>query len=217
MAESTVYLGRIVAAAITQDGRATALYRISSRSFPNRRAVLSADGKSVAILPKPGSESDSLKNPYISYNCARIIGDTAIVTNGSHTDPIAEKIAAGMPARDALALSLLAMDYEKDQYNTPRIATVVRRGGETWLGVVRDDGLDVRKFVLRPGEMAHISTYVHNLPTKHHISAFTAKTAAESCGFALAGGVFANFSNPVTAVAAMENASGGFDVSALDA
>ena len=33
-----MYLGRIVAAGLTKDGRAVAMYRVSSRSFPNREA-----------------------------------------------------------------------------------------------------------------------------------------------------------------------------------
>ena len=41
-------------------------------------------------------------------------------TNGSHTDPIIEKIMAGMNLRDAFTLSLLAMDYEHDTLDTPR-------------------------------------------------------------------------------------------------
>jgi hypothetical protein len=53
------------------------------------------------------------------------VGTTVIASNGSHTDPIAEKIAAGMTPRDALVLALMTMDYEKDDYNTPRIAGVV--------------------------------------------------------------------------------------------
>ena len=109
-----LYLGRIVAVGITPGGKPAAMYRVSSRSFPNRMAKLSDDHKSVSIVPKPGFEGDVFKSPYIAYNCAKLIGNRAILTNGSHTDPIAEKIAMGMPVRDAIALSLLAMDYEKD-------------------------------------------------------------------------------------------------------
>ncbi|MDR0932030.1 MAG: hypothetical protein LBM70_03310, partial [Victivallales bacterium] len=34
-----MYLGRIVAIGMTKDGKPTAMYRVSSRSFPNREAV----------------------------------------------------------------------------------------------------------------------------------------------------------------------------------
>ena len=36
----SIYLGRIVAAGLTRDGKAVAAYRVSSRSFPNRTANL---------------------------------------------------------------------------------------------------------------------------------------------------------------------------------
>ncbi|NLF56423.1 MAG: IMP cyclohydrolase, partial [Candidatus Hydrogenedens sp.] len=111
-----MYVGRIVSVARTEDGRLCATYRVSSRSFPNRTAVIGGD--KVSIVPKQGHEMDVYKNPYIAYNCVRIVcnGDVAVVTNGSQTDTIAEKIDQGMPARDAIALASLALDYEKDSY-----------------------------------------------------------------------------------------------------
>ena len=113
-----MYLGRIVAIGMTPAGKAAAMYRVSSRSFPNREAVLI--GGQVAILPRAGFESDLRKNPYISYNCIRIAGEWAVATNGSQTDPIVEKIAMGIPPRDAISLGLLAMDYEKDSLDRMR-------------------------------------------------------------------------------------------------
>ena len=140
-----MYIGRIVCVAKTPDDRIVASYRVSSRSFPNRKAVIS--GNKVSIVPKEGHEGDIYKNPYIAYNCVRLVndGEIAVVTNGSQTDPIAEKIISGMSIRDALVLSSMALDYEKDDYNTPRISAVADRVNNTgWLAVVRDDGLEVR-------------------------------------------------------------------------
>ena len=200
----SIYLGRIVAAAITPSGNPVALYRVSSRSFPNRMATLSADARTVSIIPKPGHEQDITKNPYIAYNAAKLVNDYAILTNGSHTDPIAEKIALGLPPRDALALALLATDYEKDEYNTPRIAAIARLASQTvWLGTVRHDGIDVQSFILKPGQVLHLSTYEHNIPLQDRISEFNAETAEQACDFILGQGVFAEFTNPVTAVAAV--------------
>lgn len=213
---SQIYLGRIVAAAITPSGNPAALYRVSSRSFPNRMANPSADNKTISIIPKPGHETDISKNPYIAYNAAKLVGNYAILTNGSHTDPIAEKIAMGLPPRDALALSLLAMDYEKDDYSTPRIATITEIGTTTvWLGTVRSDGLDIQSFRLQPGQVIHLSTYEHNIPTSTRISAFTAETAEQACDFVLGQGAFADFTNPVTAVAAVA-AGGAFKLAFKD-
>jgi IMP cyclohydrolase len=199
-----MYVGRIVSVAQTEDGRLGAMYRVSSRSFPNRTAVV---GKNkVSIVPIPGHEADVQKNPYIAYNCLRIVcdGEVAVMTNGSHTDPIADKMAAGVPARDALALSMLALDYEKDDFNTPRIAAVVDKVDNSgWLAVVRFDGLEVRRMPLEPGRFFYVATYEENRPEECYGGAFKAANASGACEFVLGQGVFAERSNPVTAVAAI--------------
>ncbi len=211
-----IYLGRIVAVGRNVAGDLAALYRVSSRSFPNRRAQV--NDTTVSIVPKEGHEGDVFKNPYIAYNCAKIVGETAIVTNGSHTDPIAEKVASGMCLRDALVYSLCVMDYEKDSYNTPRIAAIVRKGETTgWLGTVRHDGLDVRSFELKAGSCFYLSTYEHNVPCTHYASDFDAATADAACDYTLGGGgSFKHFTNAVTAVSLLET-SGGFALAAKDA
>lgn len=203
-----IYLGRIVAVAVTPSGNPAALYRVSSRSFPNRMAHIAANGETASIIPKPGHETDVAKNPYIAYNAARLAGNFAVLANGSHTDPIAEKLAMGFPVRDALALSLLAMDYEKDDYDTPRIAAVADAHSRTgWLASVRRDGLDVRSFALEPGQIIHLSTYEHSVPSAGRCSGFDAESAGDACEHVISGGAFANFANAVSAVAAV--ASGG--------
>ena len=78
-----MYVGRIVGIGRTSDGRAAALYRVSSRSFPNRTAKVLE--QSVAIVPKPGHENMVFENPYVSYNCVRMAGAFCIATNGSQT------------------------------------------------------------------------------------------------------------------------------------
>jgi len=62
-----MYVGRIVAIGKTQEDRLVAVYRVSSRSYPNRQARRIGDA--IAVLPKPGFESDIYENPYIAYNC----------------------------------------------------------------------------------------------------------------------------------------------------
>ncbi len=213
-----MYVGRIVCVAMTGDGRLCASYRVSSRSFPNRTAVIKED--KVSIIPKAGHETDVQKNPYIAYNCVRLVRDgrVAVVTNGSHTDPIAEKMASGMSARDALVLSTLALDYEKDDYNTPRVSAVVDRRGEGsgWLGIVRHDGLEVREMPLAPGKFFYVATYEENVVSDAQSGDYDAKTADEACEFILDKGVFAERTNPVTAVAAMAT-DDGFDLATKDA
>lgn len=210
------YLGRFVVGGMTQSGRLVALYRVSSRSFPNRQAVTQPDKRLVAIVPRSGHESDIFANPYIAYNCGRIVDQTAIVANGSHADQIAEKIASGMNIRDAMALSLCIMDYEKDAYNTPRIAAVIRANEpRVWLGVVRADGIEVRAFALRPGRCVHLATYEHSIPSADCEADFDASDALDGCRFVLSRGIFADFSHPVTAVCLWED-KGDFIMAVCD-
>ncbi len=206
-----MYLGRIVAIGMTQSGKAAAMYRVSSRSFPNREAVLT-NGQ-ISILPRAGFESDLRKNPYISYNCVRIAGEWAVATNGSQTDPIVEKIAMGFPPRDAISLGLLAMDYEKDSLDTPRIVAVVSNKKPVgYLGIIRKDALLVREFELVPGEIRYLSTYEKNRPCDDQGSGgFDAACANCAAQYVVDGGIFADFTNPVTSAAALA-AEDGFDL-----
>ncbi|MFC6772251.1 IMP cyclohydrolase, partial [Halorubrum pallidum] len=134
-----MYVGRFVVVA-----PGTGAYRVSSRSFPNRRVI--DRGGVLTVGPTP--DAPETDNPYVSYNCARAVRtptdeSLAVVGNGSHVDPIAEKLELGYPARDALATALLALDFEKDDYDTPRIAGVVGADAAT-IGTVRRDALLVQ-------------------------------------------------------------------------
>mgnify|MGYP003572662490 CR=1 FL=1 len=212
-----MYIGRIVSIAQTKDNRLCAMYRVSSRSFPNRTAVVGED--KVSIVPKKGHEGDVLKNPYIAYNCVRLVaaGQVAVVTNGSQTDPIAEKIDQGMPVRDALVLSSLALDYEKDDYNTPRISAVAdKRNDSGWLAIVRHDGLEVRQMPLRPETFFYVATYEENKISDDQGGSFKEESIQDANNFILGKGVFAERTNPVTAVTALA-ASKGFKLATMDA
>lgn len=207
-----MYIGRIVAVGMTPSGKAAAMYRVSSRSFPNRECALS--GETVSVRPRPGFESDLMKSPYITYNCIRLAGRHAVVSNGSHTDPIAEKIAMGIPARDAVALGLLAMDYEKDSYNTPRIVAVTdAQSDRGFLGIIRHDALLVREVRLKPGHAWYLSTYEKNdIREENTDPAFAAESAADCCAHIIGQGVFAGFELPVTAAAAVASGDNSFEL-----
>ncbi|HJH05407.1 IMP cyclohydrolase [Victivallis vadensis] len=206
-----MYLGRIVAIGMTPQGKAAAMYRVSSRSFPNREAVLV--NNQISILPRAGFESDLRKNPYISYNCVRLAGEWAVATNGSQTDPIVEKIAMGFPPRDAISLGLLAMDYEKDSLDTPRIvAAVSNKRPVGYLGIIRKDALLVREFTLVPGEIRYLSTYEKNRPCDDQVATgFAAPCVNCAAQYVVDGGIFAEFTNPVTSAAALASED-GFDL-----
>ena len=64
-----MYVGRIVSVGCNKEGKLTAMYRVSSRSFPNRMAQKTDLG--VSIVPKPGHEGDIFKNNYLSL-CYRV-------------------------------------------------------------------------------------------------------------------------------------------------
>ena len=202
-----MYVGRIAAVGRTRSGRNAVLYRVSSRSFPNRMAV--DNGVAVAVAPRPGHEEDARRNPYVSYNAVRVAGEWAIASNGSHTDPIAEKAEAGVPIRDAIAQVLLAFDYERDALDTPRVAAAApRSGGAGWLAVVRRDALIVREVPLRGGEARYVATYEANDVGDDRLSAFDAATAADAALFAVEGGAFAALEHPVTSAAALADEDG---------
>lgn len=160
-----MYVGRFIVVAPDR-----AAYRVSSRSFPNRR-VLEREG---ALTVAPTAEAPETDNPYISYNCLRTTADDthAVIGNGTQVDPITEKLELGYPPRDALAEPLLALDYEKDDYDTPRIAGVVGEG--SYVGIVRRDALVVESV----GEPTLVATYEKDAPEPTELEATDASAMA---------------------------------------
>lgn len=211
-----MYVGRIVAVGRTREDRLVALYRVSSRSFPNRRANVA--GQAIAVVPKEGFETDIYKNPYIAYNCLRLAGSYAVVSNGTHTDPLAEKLETGMMPRDAMVSVLFGLDYEHDQLSTPRIAAIVNKENRRCtLGIVRKDALLVREFDLQPGEALYIATYEHNAPSHEFRDGdFQVASAEEACDYVIGKGVFAGLERPILAACAFETET-GFSVAFKDA
>ncbi len=163
-----MYVGRFVVV-----GPEVGAYRVSSRSFPNRKLT----AREKALTVGPTEDAPETDNPYVSYNCLRVVetptGETVAFGNGSHVDPIAEKLELGYPARDALALSLLSLDYEKDDYSTPRIAATIGDDGEALIGTVREDAVLVETVE----EPTLVATYEKNAPEP---IAFAAETADEA-------------------------------------
>ena len=209
-----MYVGRIVAVGRNKEGKVAAMYRVSSRSFPNRTAKI-AEGN-VSIVPRPGHEGDIFKNPYIAYRCVKVVGDVAIATNGSQTDPIAEKVASGMSLRDAMTQSLLILDYEKDDYNTPRIAAAVKAGADTgFLGVVRHDGINVRELPLPPNTCFYLATYEINDVSTDQTDSFDVTSADAAARYVIDGGKFADLEKPITSTVAFE-ADGKFDLATFE-
>lgn len=181
-----MYIGRFIVLS-----PAVAAYRVSSRSFPERK-VVERDG-ALAVVPTAAAEPTD--NPYVSYHCLQLTSDAAVIGNGSHVDPIAEKLALGYPPRDALAFSLLAMDYEKDAYETPRIAAIL---GETpVIGIVRSDALLIESV----DEPTLVATYEENVPRPIETDWNSAEDAASDV-------VAMNYEHPVCAAAVAYDGKG---------
>ncbi|MFB6141913.1 MAG: IMP cyclohydrolase [Halorientalis sp.] len=167
-----MYVGRFVVVAPDR-----AAYRVSSRSFPNRE-IVPRDGGTLTVVPT--EDAPETDNPYVSYNCLRTTadGEAAVLGNGSHVDPVTEKLDLGYPARDALAESLLALDYEKDDYDTPRVAGVLTADADGEprgvVGIVRRDALLVEAVT----EPTLVATYEHDRPTAFDLAATDAASLA---------------------------------------
>lgn len=188
-----MYVGRIVAVGKTD--RPVAAYRVSSRSFPNRVARITEVGAAI----QPLDPSDMEKNPYIAYNCIRVSKNGVVVTNGSHTDPIFEELEKGASPEDALSKVLEEMGYERDHLNTPRIAGIVTED-KGYLGIIRDDGLEVEGFDLKDKTCRIICTYElnHIDGTEHP---FCGPAALDAAKYVVDGGVFSTLELPVCAAA----------------
>ncbi len=148
-----MYVGRIVVIGKSSE-RSFVGYRVSSRSFPNRRAEV----RGMSVMVSPLNASDLAKNPYIAYNCIRAGKDTAVVANGTQADMIIEKIEDGTTPLDAIAISLVAYGYERDELDTPRLAGAVR-GDRGWLGIAKRREIRCKEFLLREGEAFMVATY----------------------------------------------------------
>jgi IMP cyclohydrolase len=103
---------------------------------------------------------------------------------------------------------LSVLDYEKDQYNTPRIAGAVPLAGDTaWLAIVRHDALIVKAVALEAGQARYLATYEANDVAESQSSEFDASDAAAAARFAVDGGAFSGFEHPVTSAAALVEGS----------
>ena len=191
-----MYVGRIVV--VGKTSRPFVAYRVSSRSFPNRVARVTEVGAAI----QPLDPEDMKKNPYIAYNCVRVSKNGVVVSNGSHTDPIFEALEQGTAPDAALRQVLTEMGYERDDFNTPRIAGVVTEDAG-FLGIVRADGVEVAQFALVENTCRVICTYeMDHLEEKGY--PFEAAGAEGAARFVVDGGIFAGLERPICAAAWMD-------------
>ncbi len=193
-------MGRIVVIGKI-NGCSYVAYRVSSRSFPNRRAEI----RGQKVLVSPLNPVDLAKSPYIAYNCIRTLETAAVVANGIHADTIIEKIEDGQKPIDAISLCLVTLGYERDDLNTPRIAGVVTKD-KGWLGVARRDEIRIKEFDLNDSRAFMMATY----SIKDFEMANISKGSVEEIAKAA---YDLPFERPVCAAAAMSLSNGkGFDI-----
>lgn len=190
-----MYVGRIVV--VGKTSRPFAAYRVSSRSFPNRVARITNVGAAI----QPLDPEDMKRNPYIAYNCLRVSQHGVVVSNGAHTDPIFDLLEKDLAPLDALRQVLAEMGYEKDDYNTPRIAGIVTED-KGYLGTVRIDGVEVAEFDLVDNLCRLICTYEMDHTRLKAYPCF-AQSAAEAARFVVSGGIFQEMELPICAAAWM--------------
>ena len=211
-----MYVGRIIAVGRTRQGKLSAAYRVSSRSFPNRSAEQSRN--CVNIVVRPGSADAGSDSPYIVYECLIWNERFAVISNGTHTRPIYERLKAGNTPRDAMVSVLMGLDREFDQYDTPRICGLIDLAEDRlWLGSVTANSLVVTPIELADGQMTYITTYGFPLPrSEQSDDSFHGASANEVCRHIMTGSVFAGFEKPICAAACVST-SAGFEIAVLDA
>ena len=115
------YVGRGIAAGMTQDGKKAAVaYFIMGRSDNSRNRIFVENGDEVIIHPYDASkvEDPSL----IIYSPIRKIGNKLIATNGDQTDTIYDFVKDGKSFEEALETRC----FEPDGPNwTPRISAML--------------------------------------------------------------------------------------------
>jgi len=144
------YTGRTLGIGLMK-GKPFTFYLLCSRSFPERRAVVRENAVYIENLTKTD-------NPYVSYPVVRLLDDYAVVTNGLQTDFIAQALEWESPKK-ALVHVLDALDYERDNYSTPRIAGIIGTGGKGWLGFAGRDEFWVKTLELKDGKAFITATY----------------------------------------------------------
>lgn len=203
-----MYVGRIVGVGRTPEGRLTAAYRISSRSFPNRAARQS--GHSVQIVPQEGSPDAASDSPYIAYECLAWNERFVAVSNGTHTRPIFERLKAGNAPRDAILSVLAGLDREFDDHDTPRICGVLDIADDRlWLGSVTARSFHVMPVPVEAGQLAYVTTYGFPCPSPVQVDrSFDAHEPHAACQHLMHRSVFGQFENPICAAAAVMTEDG---------
>lgn len=133
------YAGRGIIIGKTESGKAVTAYFIMGRSENSRNRLFEIDGKGQ-VFTKPFDESKVEDPSLIIYRAVAPVDNYLIVTNGDQTDTIADGLAAGKTAREAL----FTREFEPDDPNfTPRISGVI---------TFEDDGFSYEISILKSAD-----------------------------------------------------------------
>ncbi|WP_157683732.1 IMP cyclohydrolase [Microlunatus soli] len=154
------YPGRVLVVARTAAGLACS-YAATGRSEASRqRRIRLTDDGDLFVEPTVGDAHDPLRH----YRAVRGGDRHFVLSNGTQTDPVADRLAEGAPP----AVALEDLEYEGDPpIYTPRITTVIDRQDQVWLAAAHrgsaerasSDTIVTRIGALEVGQGALLSTY----------------------------------------------------------
>ncbi len=195
-----MYVGRILAVGRNNQREIVLMYRVSSRNFRNRNIVCITPGTYTVS----SMVNNEIENPFISYNCMRCDESSiAVIGNGNHVDLIYNRIREGVPLRDSVAMILSSMDYEHDDFDTPRIAACYQLEQDmACMGVVSKTFLGVQILSLKTNEIQYITTYKYNyLSDKFKRDNFNICNVNDACKHIIYKEPFSSFDLPVSSLA----------------
>ena len=168
-------------------------------------------------MPRSGSPDAASDSPYIDYEA--VIWDECfiVVSNGTHTRPIFERLKAGNAPRDAVASVLMGLDRELTSTIPPAFMVSSSVASDSlWLGSITANSVAVVPITVTAGQMAYATTYEYPLPSSSQFdAAFDPQQAAEICRHVVKGLIFAGFDKPICAAAAVAQ-EGGVEVATLN-
>ena len=143
------YPGRVIVVARTGADISCA-YAATGRSEASRqRRIRLTDNGDLMVEPTVGDADDPLRH----YRAVRRTDNHFVLSNGTQTDPVADRLASGAP----VAVALEDLEYEGDPpIYTPRITIVVDSESRVWLGAAHrgsEGRASADTFVTRPGAL----------------------------------------------------------------
>lgn len=182
------YPGRVIVVARTAAGVACA-YAATGRSEASRqRRIRLTEEGDLLVEPTVGDANDPLRH----YRAVRRTAEHFVLSNGTQTDPVADRLAGGAPP----SVALEDLEYEGDPpIYTPRITAVVDTREQVWLSAAHrgsddrasSDTIVTRVGALEVGDGVLLSTYsgpvadpiTNRIPVSITVSAATHAELAE--------------------------------------